>query len=301
MYFIVEEGDWIRLLTFIWHTPGHCDDLRLVEVNRFDKIKKKWKSAKFEIKKYETFHGCQLVIGVDNDYPASWISDGYDRHSCGGYHLEMIEGLMRHLNFTIEYNILLPDNTYGKNLSTDYTLRRSSYNFNYILQNDYWSRRFVTQPFIFTRVTMAVPPGAIYNGYEKLFLPFDWQTWSLILFTFFGSFLTIFVVNFTTINIRKLVFGSNVTTPSLNVAAHFFDISQPTLPRGNFGRILLTIFIFYCLIIRTAWQGKMFEFLQKEMRKPEIQSIEEMIERNFSFCMWYDFMQYYGNMDIAKR
>lgn len=148
---------------------------------------------------------------------------------------------------------------------------------------------------------MAVPPGESYNAYEKLLLPFDQETWIMILITFIIAFLTIFIVNFTSHRLRVLMFGNQVTTPSLNIAAHFFGISQSTLPRGDFGRFILTIFIMYCLIIRTAWQGKMFEFLQKDMRKPEVQSVEEMIERNFSFCLWPDFMYYYGTMDFVKR
>lgn len=59
-------------------------------------------------------------------------------------------------------------------------------------------------------------------------------------------------------------------------------------------------FIVYSLIIRTAWQGKMFEFLQKNLTKPEIQSVEEMIDRNFSLYLWEEFGNQYNVTEFYK-
>lgn len=281
--------------------PNRCNEYQLIEINRFDKTSKKWQNSNFKINKYETFHGCPLVIGVYHDFPAFWFPNGIHQQTYAGYHLKMIEGLARHLNFKTEFNPLIK--IYGnfvRNLSTDFVMLRGSYNLIYY-QRTTNLITFITQPYVFNDVVMAVPPGASYDGYQKLLLPFDYETWSLIIITFFASFITIFVLNFASRHIRNLVFGRNVTTPSLNVAAHFFGISQTTLPQGHSGRLLLTIFILYCLIIRTAWQGKMFKFMQKDIRQPEVGSIEELIERNFSFCMWPDFMRFFPHMEIVKR
>jgi hypothetical protein len=46
-------------------------------------------------------------------------------------------------------------------------------------------------------------------------------------------------------------------------------------------------FIVYSLIIRTAWQSKIFEFMSQEMRKPEVKTIDEAIEKDFDFYMFY--------------
>jgi hypothetical protein len=131
----------------------------------------------------------------------------------------------------------------------------------------------------------TVPPGEEYNNYEKLIFPFDDDTWKLITFTFVAAFVTIFILNFTSVKLRNFVFGPNVPSPSLNVAAHFFKIGQTIMPGKSFARFLVMSYILYCLIIRTAWQSKMFEFLQKEMRKPEVQSLEELAERNFTVVL----------------
>jgi hypothetical protein len=82
-----------------------------------------------------------------------------------------------------------------------------------------------------------------------------------------------------TVKIRNIVIGENVNTPSLNVAAHFFGLGQIVIPRRNFSRFILMVFILYCLIIRTAWQSMTFEFMQKEMRKPGVKTIQEAQEK----------------------
>lgn len=99
----------------------------------------------------------------------------------------------------------------------------------------------------------------------------------------------------------SFVFGVNVNTPSLNVARIFFGISQVRMPGRNFARFLTMMFILYSMIIRTAWQAKMFEFMQKKMMKAEVKSVEEMIEKNFTFFMQEDFYELYPNSELLKR
>lgn len=73
------------------------------------------------------------------------------------------------------------------------------------------------------------------------------------------------------------------------------------LPGRNFARYLLAIFILFCLVLRTAYQGKQFEFLQKDMRPADIETIEDMIENNFTFLIVSGQMQLYQEMDFMKR
>jgi hypothetical protein len=136
-------------------------------------------------------------------------------------------------------------------------------------------RRHLTEYYYSSGDYYAVPIGALYSRYEKLQFPFDETTWKMIFIVFVIAFVTIFVVNLMTVKIRNIVIGENVNTPSLNIAVNFFGLGQIVLPRRNFARFLVMVFILYCLIIRTAWQSKMFEFMQKEMRKSEVKSMEE--------------------------
>lgn len=64
-YFLIEEGESIRLLTFVYFFPETCVVPRLVEVNRFDKLTNKWAHRIFEIEKYSNLHGCHFIFLVE--------------------------------------------------------------------------------------------------------------------------------------------------------------------------------------------------------------------------------------------
>lgn len=148
---------------------------------------------------------------------------------------------------------------------------------------------------------MAVPPSELYSEYEKLKMPFDNYVWALITLTFLASFATILILYRVNRSIRQFVIGSNIRTPSLNIAQIFFGIAQVAVPRRNFARFLSMSFILYSLIIRTAWQGKMFEFMQKNLMKPELQTVEEMIEKGYTFYMEPNYKVKFPESEISKR
>lgn len=124
------------------------------------------------------------------------------------------------------------------------------------------NRSFLTQPFLFEEYRVLIPVGESFSTYDKLISPFDLQTWLLIIFTFLSAFFVIFAVNLTNSDVRNFVFGKNVTSPTLNIAMLFFGLSQVKVPRRNFSRYLVIVFILYSMIIRTCYQSKMFEHMQ---------------------------------------
>jgi hypothetical protein len=66
-----------------------------------------------------------------------------------------------------------------------------------------------------------------------------------------------------------------------NALGIFFGIGQTRLPRKFFSRILLLLFVWFCLIFRTCYQSKIFEFMTSDMRKPLPESIEDLIKWNY--------------------
>jgi len=68
----------------------------------------------------------------------------------------------------------------------------------------------------------------------------------------------------------------------LSIFRTFCGVGDKKLPKGSFARILLILFIFWCLVVRTAYQGKLFEFTTSAIRKPEIMSLEELRNKNFT-------------------
>lgn len=197
---------------------------------------------------------------------------------------------LKHENASINPNLYM-------NNTMDLSLRIACNSLNFMNN----SKVFISQPF-YSRINyLAVPPGDEYSSYEKLPIPFHKDVWMVIGGIFIFAYLVIMILRFMKSHHRDLVFGENVTTPSLNVSAIFFGISQTTLPRKNFARILVVIYNLYCLIIRTSYQGKSFEFMQSEIRKPGVESIDEMIANNFSFNMLTYYPFSFSGSDIMKR
>lgn len=297
-YFIVNEENGFRLMTFVWQAPGKCEP-QLVEVNRFNSSTNKWMHARHVLQTFDNFHGCKLVFGAPLQLPSSafWIRGGkVVRYE--GFNLYALETLADTMNYSFELNPFLSvsEGYFFKTLEVDLLVYIGDFRFYHTKLN-----KFVTQPYVFENNYFAVPSPETYTSFEKLFLPFDTFTWVLIIITFVAAYSTVLVINFTKAEIRNFVFGRNVTTPSLNIAAHFFGISQIVLPRRNFARYLTMLFIIYSLIIRTAWQGKMFEFMNKNMSKPEIQSIDEMIEKNLTVYMKNHVYEANKEMDFMKK
>lgn len=64
------------------------------------------------------------------------------------------------------------------------------------------------------------------------------------------------------------------------------------------------VFILYCLIMRTAYQGMMFKLLTSDVRKQEMQTIEEMVDKNLTIDIGYaqKFLKpMKADIDILKR
>ena len=96
------------------------------------------------------------------------------------------------------------------------------------------------------------------------------------------------------------VIGSNVTTPSLNVIAIFMGIGQILLPQRNISRFLFIGFVLFCLIMRTAYQGKYFEFLTTDVRRRPVSQIAELKEKKFTLFMETGPMFDVSEMDALK-
>jgi hypothetical protein len=106
--------------------------------------------------------------------------------------------------------------------------------------------------------------GEEYTSYEKFLLPFDSRTWICCGLTFGCAFLTVFILKIIkNLQIQQIVYGNRVKSPALNILIAFFGQSQNILPTRSFSRVLLMIFILFCLIIRTAYQGVQFDLMYK--------------------------------------
>ncbi|KAG5670801.1 hypothetical protein PVAND_001039 [Polypedilum vanderplanki] len=245
----------LNLLTYEWFESRKCNKRQTKILNSFDLEIIIWKNPLKNYKKFKNFNHCHFEIDLkhfDISMPLKNIS--------------IIDAVAEKLNFTFQF---------GKN--SIFSLIPG-----YLTIYDYFS---VTTSFKESKISLLVTEGEAYTNYEKLLLPFDELTWIFLLSTFAFAFMLIFCINRMNKQVKEIFFGKCVTMPSFNVVGTFFGIGQTRLPEANFSRFILMMFIIFCLIFRTAYQGVLFEFMNTDMRKPHAKTIDEVFQKNFTIFL----------------
>jgi hypothetical protein len=142
-----------------------------------------------------------------------------------------------------------------------------------------------TTPLFYGQLTFVVSRGEQFTPFEKLLLPFDLETWIMVIITFIIGYSTIFICYLLSKSVQHIIFGDSNRCPSLIMTQIFFGIGCVNTPSKSFPRVLFMIFTLYCLIIRTAYQGKMFDFLHSKTEKPTPKTMQDLIAQQVPvFC-----------------
>jgi hypothetical protein len=135
----------------------------------------------------------------------------------------------------------------------------------------------------------VISPAKKISSLEKLLIPFNYWTWMAISFTLLIAFLVIYLIKRRHPWLRNLVVGTGVQNPTINILIAIFGLGQTKLPEQNFGRFLLMSFLILCLILRTGYQGALFNFLQSDQRAKIPESIDELAELGFDLYAYICF------------
>ena len=281
--FLLEKNDQVSLHAMTMFTEKQCRPEQLVEINRFSSLERKWKTEKFFRPRVENFHGCTLWIELNCNLMESQMpflgqrQVGHEKFF-EGVIIDMLDSLSTHLNFTYLYGEAAQVNAKELGFSggeiSDFQLTPK------LLEGFNHPSSY---PICSTAEVAVVPPGELFTSWEKLLMPFDRPTWMWLGIIFAVAFLVILLIKWSkSTSMYDLVIGSNVTTPTLNVVAIFMGTGQILLPQRNVTRFMFMVFILFCLIMRTAYQGKYFEFLTTDMRRKPIQTIDELKDKNFT-------------------
>ena len=269
--FLIEENNEISLNTMTMFTEQKCSEPQLLEINRFSASKIKWETQQFFNPELKNFYGCEVKVDFSQNFLPFLHSEEINESIiyAEGAVYEMVVELSRSLNFT-----------QCKSFYCDCP----HFECRPLGQLDEILNAFaLSDPILSTSDVFIVPPGEPYTCWEKLLLPFDEATWMWLGITFAVAFLVIIFIKLTrSTSMYDLVIGSNVTTPALNVIAIFMGIGQILLPQRNISRFLFMAFVLFCLIIRTAYQGKYFEFITTDVRRRPVTEIAELTEKNFT-------------------
>jgi len=298
-YFITNEADTLTLSTVEWFSAHGCNDPHLQKLNSFNKKSRQWNTKLVNYEKFLSYHNCELVMmlptPLDDDliYHTSGFaipnSDYTDFKVFGISPVIFKIGAELH-NYTPEYQpvyigphwMQIVNNEPIEQILINDTAKDLDVYFEISHLAEMDKRLQISKVVTNLNINLFVTPGDMYTPYEKFTLPFDIETWFLLFVTFVVTFVTILIINRLSKSTQSIVYGENVETPVWNVIRIFFGISQTKLPNKKFSRFILMIFIYFCLIFRTCFQSKFFEFMTSEPRHPPPKTVEDLIKRNYT-------------------
>lgn len=230
----------------------------------------KWWTRNF-IQKYEHFNDCAFVVQANNNLSFHVMNDMEQNDFRGVFggilnlfakkHRAIVDRTIKYLNG----GILLPIE-----ISVHFSFEYRDSKMCYHLTPSVYQHEVVFMIVKETKLTQE----------KKLILPFDTPTWCLIIASISLGYFSIFIIYLLPLSVKHVAFDSNNKTPSLNLTKIFFGISLTVLPRNYFARLLFIMFTFYCLIIRTAYQSKMYDFLQYDIRPSRAETVQEVLSKN---------------------
>lgn len=205
------------------------------KINFYNPLRYHWNSSHLHLKRYKNFNFC--VIRVYSDV-------GKDRVT-----IDLIKNTMSALETILNFKLEV---RYEENQQT-------VCDFNILNLNIQKSDSYHIFPCSVREFSLAYSTGEALGEFEKFILPFDFATWILIIFYFIFGILFIIIIKYKfSIEFQNFVFGQT-KTPIFNMVVAFFGQTQINLPERNFARYHLILFILFCHIIRTAYQGIQFE------------------------------------------
>lgn len=275
----IHENDSLLMFNNVLFHSNSCVSIFKC-VNTFSSATMTWELGTTNyVQKFHNFHKCNIHVWfiktTNPDFANHLIKFKHNKNYLNnrilvdGYHGEIANIFAEKFDITYRREIA----TENKELFFEIVIVDISdyLNFNYIVSH-------LTTPLSCYEFTFVVTRGAKYSQFEKLTLPFDFITWVLISILFVVGFVTIFVFYRLSMELQEIVFGNRSFNPSLNLIMIFFGFGLIHVPSRNFARFLFLMFVLYCLIIRTAYQGKMYEFMTADVRKPTATTVQEMFD-----------------------
>lgn len=236
-------------------------------------------------------HGCPVRIGTSNNSQpyvfAEKLANG--SYNLYGRDIYLINALAQALNFKIEFVFIGEEGSLYENGTATGALEMLLKGQADVIVADYWLKvnrlNFIdfSTPYINQHIAFIIPPGAELTSLEKFVKPLGYITWALLILYVTVAIIVIYCVKKGSAQMQDFVFGSGVKDPYMNVLIAMFGSSQTIVPRRNFARYLLMLFLMYCLVMRTLYTGSLYRFLQSKVYHKEVQSINEMVQKDFRF------------------
>lgn len=281
----------VKVETFMPFNEIACDDTTPIVINEFKGSKFVKGVANLFPEKTHNLHNCPIKVSTSNDSTPSILAQRLQNgtYRLDGRDIKLLKTLSEIIRFSINYTFIGPEGFFLANGTSEGPFKALYEGEADISISKWWLKenriKFFdfTNAYIIDQVSFIVPPGSELTPFEKLIFPFSYNVWIGIFVIFVIGFCVILIVKKKSKISQEFVFGTAVKTPFFNMIIAFLGGTQTILPKGNFPRTLLMIFLMYTLVIRTLYQAGYYELMQSSIKHKEVQSIDEMLAKGFTF------------------
>jgi hypothetical protein len=286
-----EKMGHVRVETFMPFSDNKCGDTTPIIIDYYANGKFMNNSKNFFPRKLNNLHNCPIRLATsDSSLPHVFVRIlPNTTRILYGENIDIIETLSKMLNFKINFSYIgsegnFYENGTGRGPLTALLKRQADLSVNnWYLKINRLKIFDATISYVSEQVAMMIPPGRELTTFEKLTFEFTLTLWAFISLCFVIGFLVIVIIKRQPLIVQNLVYGTNVRSPITNLFAVFIGQNQTQLPRGDFARILIAVFMLYSIVIRTVYEGAYYEILKSNQQQKPVKSLDEMVRRDFKF------------------
>lgn len=294
-----EIEEQVIAYTYFPYTSDHCERIESTFLMSMSNRSIALQNSMFP-NKLKSFHGCKLWLATYTIPPYMILQE----LSNGTYTTKGIEGkLYRELASTLNFHPMVrvgAQKYLGRATENFQMLREKEVNLTMfaIVNTVERSKEFTASlPYAYAPVMFTTPHGPPFTPLEKLILPFDELVWLCMGIVTGAAFISIVYVSCCSTEWRNFVFGAKNHTPFLNYINITLGGVVAEAPVRNFARTILLIWLLGSLVLRSSYTGALFSFIQSQKSAIEIDSLEKLVQYNFSI---YSSMQMLRLLEIGS-
>ncbi|CAG9810556.1 unnamed protein product [Chironomus riparius] len=295
-YYLVNMKIQLNFMAPIAFSSIRCNQIRIKTLNIFSKNETKW-LTELKYPKFSNLFGCPLTFM--NSYGKFLYLKSHDKLSINygafatedkfkminklsltgnyqGFMVDMAEILSKIIDFKPQYRFL---EAFDFKTNKD-PVEKISEGFmaSYAIFHD---TNYLTDNFV------VFATNIISSNVDAYFLdPFNFHTWIAVLTSLFVAFVVIFYINLR-LGIVRIRPRKELTRSALNVLEIVFGCPQNKLPRANFGRFLIILFIGLCLVLRICYWSQLVKLKATGVDKIGPETVEDLVEGNYTIYSCY--------------
>jgi hypothetical protein len=308
---LCDENGKILMVTFTPFTNEACHNTQAIRIGEFVREQNMWNNQNFFQYKLKNFHNCTVTASTF-EYPPAVIGKVYLNKSftLHGSDIELVNGLKSILNFHLNLSYSNEPGAYGMTfdngtvtgIKVDLVNNRTDFIFG-LYYATYPNCLYMGCSQAYFAVTfLVIVPQVSLSSIEKLFVPFTLDLWIIFLTIIFIATTTILLLSYKlNSNVRNFVIGSNIKSPFNVLLTSLIGGSLIRLPKRNFARYLLMVFILFSLVMRTVYVGGLFKYLKSDTKVVAIKTIDELLARRYKIYGQFYFMSYLQNMGLGEQ